>query len=85
MNIKKGTDLMTLCLESLEDLFEAIQAWLTHAIKGVRSLHLAEVGRPITPCGVKDVRLAVHILDHEILPLQTTHVSMLLNSYLSLH
>ena len=67
----KENNLLSLCLESLEDLFEAIQAGLTHPIQRVRSLHLAEVGHSIAAFGVEDICLTVHILNHEVLPLET--------------
>ena len=62
--------LVALCLEPLEDLLEAPQAGLPHAVQGVGPFGLAEVGRPVAARGVQDVRLVVHVLDHEELPLQ---------------
>ena len=61
---------MSLRLEPLENLFEAAQARLTHPIQRIGSLDLAEVGRPIAARGIQDICLAVHILDHEVLPLE---------------
>lgn len=66
------SDLMSLCLEPLENLFEAVQARLTHPVQRVGSLDLAEVGRTVAARGIKDVCLAVHILDHEVLPLESS-------------
>lgn len=63
--------LMPLCLKPLENLFETIQAWLTHSIQRVGPLDLAEVGRSKAPNGIEDICLAVHILDHEVLPLES--------------
>lgn len=65
------SDLVSLRLKSLENLFEAVQARLTHPIQRVGSLDLAEVGSPIAARGIKDICLAVHILDHEVLPLES--------------
>lgn len=61
---------MSLRLEPLKNLFEAVQARLTHPIKRVGALDLAEVGRSIAACGVEDICFAVHILDHEVLTLK---------------
>lgn len=58
-------------LEPLENLFETVQARLTHSIERMRPLGLAEVGRSAAPGGVENVSLAVHILDHEVLPLES--------------
>lgn len=69
---ENNSDLVSLRLEPLENLFEAIQARLTHPIQRVGSLDLAEVGRPIAACGIQDICLAVHILDHEVLPLESS-------------
>lgn len=69
--IEHDGDLVSLCLEPLEDLFEAVQAWLTHPIQWVGSLDLAEVWRTVAACGIKNVCFAVHILDHEVLPLES--------------
>lgn len=63
-------DLMSLRLEPLENLFEAVQTRLTHPIQRVGSLDLTEVGRPVAARGIQDICLAVHILDHEVLPLE---------------
>lgn len=65
---------MSLRLEPLENLFETIQARLTHPIQRVGPLDLAEVGRSVATRGVEDIRLAVHILDHEVLPLESNGV-----------
>ena len=62
---------MSLHLEPLEDLLEAVQARLTHPVQRVGSLDLAEVGRPIAARGVQDICLGVHVLDHEVLPLES--------------
>lgn len=62
---------MSLRLEPLENLSEAVQARLAHPIQRVGPLDLTEVGRSIAACGVEDVCLAVHILDHEVLPLES--------------
>lgn len=62
---------MSLCLEPLENVLEAVQARLTHTVQRVGSLDLAEVGRSIAARGIEDICLAVHILDHEVLPLET--------------
>lgn len=62
---------MSLCLEHLENLFKAIQAGLTHPIQRVGSHNLAEVGRSIAAGGIQDICLAVHILDHEVLSLES--------------
>lgn len=64
------TDLMSLSLEPLEDLFEAIQARLPHSIQRIGTLDLTEVGRSTAPTGVENVGFAVYILDHEVLPLE---------------
>ena len=61
--------LMALGVQPLEDLFEAVQAGLAHPVEGVGSFHPAEVGGPVAGRGVEDVRLAGHILHHEVLPL----------------
>lgn len=63
--------LVSLGLEPLENLSETIQAWLTHSIQRIGPLHLAEVGRPAAPGCVENIGLAVHILDHEVLPLES--------------
>lgn len=65
------TDLVSLRLEPLENLFETIQARLTHSIQRIGPLDLAEVGRSAAPGGVENISLAVHILDHEVLPLES--------------
>lgn len=65
---------MSLRLEPLENLFETIQARLTHPIQRVGPLDLAEVGRSVAARGVEDICLAVHILDHEVLPLESNGV-----------
>lgn len=71
MHIKENNShLVSLRLEPLENLFEAIQARLTHPIQRVGSLDLPEVGRSIAARGTEDICLAVHILDHEVLPLE---------------
>lgn len=62
---------MSLRLEPLEDLFEAVQARLAHPKQRVGPLDLAEVGRSVAARGVQDVCLAVDILHHEVLPLQS--------------
>lgn len=64
-------DLVSLRLEPLEDLFEAVQARLTHSVQRIGPLDLTEVGRSAAPGGVKNVGLAVYILDHEVLPLES--------------
>lgn len=64
-------NLVSLCLEPLEDLFEAVQAGLAHPVQGIRALGLAEVGRSAAAGGVEHVCFAVHILDHEVLPLES--------------
>lgn len=64
------TDLMSLSLEPLENLFEAIQARLPHSIQRIGTLDLAKVGRSAAPGGVENIGFAVHILDHEVLPLE---------------
>lgn len=46
------TDLTAVNLQSLEDLFETIQASLAHSKKGVVSLDLAEVGGPVAFCSI---------------------------------
>lgn len=46
------TDLTAINLQSLEDLFETIQARLAHSKQGVVSLDLAEVGGPVTFCSI---------------------------------
>lgn len=64
------TDLVSLSLEALENLFEAIQARLPHSVQRIGTLDLTEVGRSAAPGGVENVGFAVHILDHEVLPLE---------------
>lgn len=63
-------DLVSLCLEPLEDLFEAVQTGLAHSVQGIRPLGLPEVGRSAAAGGVEHVCFAVHILDHEVLTLE---------------
>lgn len=63
---------MSLRLELLENLFETVQAGLTHPIQRVGALDLAEVGRTVAAGGVEDVCLTEHILDHEVHPLDST-------------
>lgn len=64
------THLVSLRLEPLEDLFETVQAGLTHSIQRIAPLDLAEVGRSAAPGGVENIGLAVDVLDHEELPLE---------------
>lgn len=61
---------MSLRLEPLEDLFETIQAGLTHSIQRVAPFDLAKVWRSAAPGGDENVGLAGHVLDHEVLPLE---------------
>ena len=68
-NRKNVCHLMALCMKPLEDLFEAVQAGLAQPVEGVGSFHPAEVGGPVAARGVEYVRLAGHILHHEVLPL----------------
>lgn len=68
---EKNSDLVSLRLQSLENLFEAVHAGLTHPVQRVGSLDLAEVGRSVAARGIEDICLAEHILDHEILPLES--------------
>lgn len=65
------TGLVSLRLEPLENLLETVQAWLAHSIQRIGPLHLAKVGRSVAPGGVENVSLAVHVLDHEVLPLES--------------
>lgn len=65
------TDLVSLRLEPLENLFETVQARLTHPVQGIGPLGLAEVGRSAAPGSVENISFAVHILDHEVLPLES--------------
>lgn len=67
----KENNLVSLRLKPLENLFEAVQARLAHPIQRVGPLDLAEVGRSIAARGIEDICLAVHILDHEVLPLES--------------
>lgn len=64
------TDLVSLRLEPLEDLFETVQAGLTHSIQRVAAFDLAKVWRSAAPGGDENVGLAGHVLDHEVLPLE---------------
>lgn len=64
------TDLVSLRLEPLEDLFETIQAGLTHSIQRVAPFDLAKVWRSAALGGDENVGLAGHVLDHEVLPLE---------------
>lgn len=57
---------MALTLQSLEDLFEAIQAGLTHAVQREAAFALAEVGRSVRAAGAEDVCFAEHVLHHEV-------------------
>ena len=68
--------LVALCVQPLEDLFEAVRAGLAHPVEGVGSFHPAEVGGPVAARGVEDVRLAGHILHHEVLPLGAVRESL---------
>lgn len=70
-NKERKVDLVSQCLQPLKNAFEAIQAGLTHPIQRVGSPDLAEVGRSTAARGVEDVCLAVHILHHEELPLES--------------
>lgn len=73
MYIKENNrDLVSLRLEPLEDLFKTVQARLTHPVQRVGPLDLAEVGCSVAPRGVEDIGLAVHILHHEVLPLESS-------------
>ncbi len=66
---------MSLRLEPLKNLFEAVQARLTHPIQRVGAFNLAEVWRSKAASCVQDICLAVHILDHEVLsPCKAMHI-----------
>ena len=67
---------MSLRLEPLQNVLEAVEARLTHPVQRVGSLHLAEVGRSIAARGVEDVCFAVHVLDHEVLPLERKSLAL---------
>lgn len=66
----EDNNLVSLRLEPLKNLFEAVQARLTHPIQRVGPLDLAKVGRAVAARGIEDICLAVHILHHEVLPLE---------------
>lgn len=63
---------MTLTLESLQDLFEATQAGLTHAVQRESASALSEVGRSVRAGGAENVRFTEHVLHHEVGALRRT-------------
>lgn len=65
------TDLVSLRLEPLEDLFETIQAGLAHSVQRIAPFDLAKVWRSAALGGDENIGLAAHVLDHEVLPLES--------------